>query len=214
MKNNEVESFEHAGRTVTIYIDDDPINPRKDYDNLATFACWHRRMNLGDEKIEGCSKEEIYESVSEEIFAILPLYLYQHSGLTISTEPFGCRFDSGQVGWAYVTKSSAEAMGCVGDRFTQADGETVKVGTWDEAALQVSIRSEVETYDQYLRGEAYGYEVTGTDGDALDSCWGFIGDLDYVRSEAKSAAEHVEDPAVEREVEAMASRATLAGYKG
>ena len=28
--------------------DDEPINPRKDYDNFAHMACWHRSYNLGD----------------------------------------------------------------------------------------------------------------------------------------------------------------------
>ena len=28
--------------------DEDPINPREDYDNFGKMACWHRRYNLGD----------------------------------------------------------------------------------------------------------------------------------------------------------------------
>ncbi len=35
---------------------------------------------------------------------ILPLYLYDHGGITMSTGPFSCRWDSGQVGWIYAEK--------------------------------------------------------------------------------------------------------------
>ena len=36
------------------------------------------------------------------------------------------------------------------------------------------MRGEVEYYDSYLRGEAYGFELY-KDGELEDSCWGFIG---------------------------------------
>ena len=36
------------------------------------------------------------------------------------------------------------------------------------------MRGEVECYDSYLRGEAYGFELY-KDGELEDSCWGFIG---------------------------------------
>ena len=32
-----------------ISYDDDPLNPREDYDNFGTMCCWHSRYNLGDE---------------------------------------------------------------------------------------------------------------------------------------------------------------------
>ena len=36
-------------------------------------------------------------------FTMLPLYLYDHSGITMSISPFSCPWDSGQVGWIYCT---------------------------------------------------------------------------------------------------------------
>lgn len=33
---------------LTVEYDDDPINPRKDYDNFGHMICWHREYNLGD----------------------------------------------------------------------------------------------------------------------------------------------------------------------
>src|SRR5271163_2438357 len=109
--STEVESFEHNGRKVGIYCDDLAESPRREGCNLATLACWHRRMNLGDEKIEGMSEAELRVFVTErdeEILAMLPLYIYEHGGVTMSTGAFSDRWDSGQVGWAYITKSRAE----------------------------------------------------------------------------------------------------------
>lgn len=212
--SSEVESFTHNGRKVTIYYDTDAESPRT-YGNLATLACWHRRMNLGDEQIAGMPEDELREKVTEngeEIVALLPLHVFEHGGITMSTGAFGDRWDSGQVGWAYITKTNAEKQGCVGTYKAGGDkrgreGETV---TWDTARYCEAIKAEVETYAMFLRGEIYGYEVEGANGDHLDSCWGFYG-LDDVRQEAKQAAESCDDPADDRAAEELAARATFAG---
>lgn len=200
--NDAIETFEHNGLTVRIHYDSDPINPRKDYENLATLVCWHRRSNLGDANIEGgTTAKELLRSLrakGEKVLALMPLYLYEHGGMTMSTGSFSCRFDSGQVGWGYVTKASAEKMGCIGP-------------TYDKAFFEKAIEGDVETYDHYLTGQCYGYTVEDADGEEVESCWGFLGDMDYVRSEAKSAAEHADNPARDRMVEELAGRATFAG---
>ncbi len=170
-KPEPVETFEHAGRKVALFIDDDPTSPREGT-NLCHMVCAHRKHNLGDEqRREGETEEELRERVPG-ILAVLPLYLYDHSGLTINTTPFGDRWDSGQVGWAYVTRELAEVCGCVGD-------------DWTEEKLEESIRGEVGEYDKYLRGDVYGYVVTEANGEEKDSCWGFIG-REYAVEEARS----------------------------
>jgi hypothetical protein len=102
-------------------------------------------------------------------------------------------------------------MGCVGERHDRVDGETVVVGVWDETALEDAIRGEVKAYDSYLTGDCYGFKITGIDGDEIDSCWGYLGDLAYCREEAKSAAEGTSDPGIDRQVAELESRATYAG---
>lgn len=220
LKEYELRRFEHNNRTVVIYADPDPLNPRKEYDNIATLSCWHRRADLGDETIQHMTAKDIIKrakDAGDRVLAILPLWLYEHSGMTIRTGtnrpgyPFTCPWDSGQVGWAYVLKSRAKAMGCVGS-FT--DRETGKKRKYDKAWYEDAIRGDVSTYDDYLTGACYGYEVLGQDDETLDSCWGFYcGDagIDYVIGEAKSAAEGCEDPAVQRDADELASRVTYAG---
>lgn len=43
------------------------------------------------------------------------------------------------------------------------------------------LKGEVETYDQYLTGDVYGYKVFKVENgeeEELDSCWGFYGQED------------------------------------
>ena len=127
--------------------DDDPMNPRREWDNLGTMVCFHKRYDLGDttdyrsENYDawGDLRNDIEENEGE--VTILPLYLYDHGGITIRTSPFGCQFDSGQVGFIYVSKDKIEKEGI------------------DESKVIEYLENEVETYDKFLRGECFGYKV-------------------------------------------------------
>jgi hypothetical protein len=65
----EVERFEHNGFTVVLYQDPEPLDPRKDYDHMATFASWSRDVG-GDRRIGRCSLRGLVEDVGRgEILA-------------------------------------------------------------------------------------------------------------------------------------------------
>lgn len=234
MRRDSVESFTVGKVKVRIEYDDDPQNPRKDYDLVGTMACWHRRYTLGDEQPEGngtdylvglCQRihpnfpEEQFEKHGDAIlskyYVILPLGLYDHSGITMyvgGTHPMdGGGWDSGQVGmiWCDLKKAlhewgvkGQEHLGWKGEaNFTKKDDGTSR--TLREA-VETYLTGEVETYDQYLRGEVYGYVVEDEDGNHLESCWGFYGDLDDVSSDAKAAAESVNEQILEAEAKELA----------
>lgn len=160
--------------------DSSPESPRT-WDNLGTMVCFHRRYDLGDDN-DYCSNnydgwEEMKEDIieKENVHTILPLYLYDHSGITISTSPFSCNWDSGQVGFIFVSKDKVKK-------------EYVK-----DIRVEDILKGEVETYDQYLTGDVWGYkiyEVTTCDHgheheELVDSCWGFYGE-EECRSEGES----------------------------
>lgn len=182
-----------------IVYDSDPDSPRN-WDNLGTMICVHSRYNLGDvhykSKLECLQHiatsleiteiindldvyEEVYEDEeqledwikSREDFVILPLYLYDHSGITMSTSSFSCRWDSGQVGYIY----------CSTDKILKEYGNT-NIDTLSK--VESNLKSEVEIYDQYLTGDVYGFKLYKVetcdkghkDLDFLDSCYGFYGD--------------------------------------
>ncbi len=151
-----------------IETDTDPQHPRKDFDQMDKMVCWHNRHNLGDEQpsesaadylwnlanyqydVPWWPENEIIEKAINRIerngYEILPLYLYDHSGLRISTSPFSCRWDSGQVGWIYI------------DKKTVLENWPKSKRNWRKKALEV-LESSVKEYDQYLSGDVCGYIV-------------------------------------------------------
>ena len=56
---------------------------------------------------------------------------------------------------------------------------------------------EIETLDQYLTGEVYGYVVTNEDGEETDSCWGYFGEdgIKEALEEAKSVIDYESEKA-------------------
>lgn len=104
---------------------------------------------------------------------ILPVYLFDHSGLHISTQdltkwPDG-RWDAGQVGWVYADRKAILAA------YGKCGPEEIK-------RAEKALTSEVELYDKYLSGECYGFQLY-KDGEEMDSCWGFLGDFEEVRKD-------------------------------
>ena len=96
-------------------------------------------------------------------FVVLPVYLYDHSGLAMSTTDFNDRWDSGQVGIIFVSNEKIK--------------EEYGVGFIEPVLrLQVEerLKGEVSEYDAYLRGECYCFELY-EDGELLHSCGGFTG---------------------------------------
>lgn len=144
--------------TVRIRQDPDSMSPRE-CDNLGKIVHWHRRYDLGERVSPDWEPPE-------GAF-VLPVYMIDHSGIALNTEGFGCPWDSGQVGWIYVTREdAAEAFGWnVPLRMTAKRKNTVTD----------ALRAEIKVYSQYLSGECFGFEIEGTDG-SQDSCWGFIGE--------------------------------------
>jgi hypothetical protein len=116
---------------------------------------------------------------------ILPLYMYDHSGISISTKPFSCRWDSGQIGFVLVSKKQAlEEYG------------GVRVSSKKKVKIESIIEAEVQTYTQYVEGEVYGFQIVDEDDEVIDSCYGFYGTdfatngmLDYIDHNLLGVAE-------------------------
>lgn len=125
------------------------------YDNPIGWA-----TELVDAKIA-----KIVDCAVDAGYVVLPLYLYDHSGITIRTGPFNSSWDSGQVGYIV------------------CDEETIqKEFGGDRDLAERALRAEVSVYDDFLTGNVYGFIVEERDGDEdsdwehVDSCWGFYGD--------------------------------------
>lgn len=190
------ETYEHAGMTIELYPEYDAewLDPRQ-WDNLGIMVCWHPDYYLGDFQITNPdgygavknrfhrddfdSMEQLarYVGIAEKAVCILPLTIYDHSGVTMYVGgkhdyPFDSYgWDTTVVGIIYTTPERMELIGTPEDRVEEA------------------LRSEVKVYASWLEGDVIAYVVKDSNGDIVDSCGGYIGDYDYCKSEAESAAE-------------------------
>lgn len=112
-------------------------------------------------------------------YVVKPIYMYDHSGIALSTGAFSCPWDSGQVGYAVMPRETVD------NEFG---------GNEDKA--EKCIDAEVEVYSDYVSGNVWGFvaeereidycECEGGCDDCesksddegwvdVDSCWGFYG---------------------------------------
>jgi hypothetical protein len=183
-----IETLIVNGHLVEIHPDEDSPNPRTEFDHLGTMVCLHKRYGLGDVHSYrsqdftgwGALKAQIIRD--HDPVAILPLYLFDHSGITISTsaERFrawdGAGWDWGQVGWIYMTRKKAL------DNWSR---KRISKGLRQKA--EEVLEAEVEEYDQYLRGDVYFALVhadESEDSEVVDSCGGLFG-IEYAKEFAQ-----------------------------
>ena len=169
--------------TLRIVQDEDPLNPRLDFDNLGKMICFHKRYNLGDaHQIDWTDFNDWDEMATHltqmhEAAVILPLFLYDHSGLTLQTSPFSFPWDSGQIGFIYLDRATL---------FKEAPGQPKILTKAAKAWATRCLLAEVEEYDQYLTGDVWGYVIEDSDSREVESCWGFYGE-DYCKTEGEEA---------------------------
>lgn len=178
----EFNSAEKDGIKLAIYYDEIDCNPRENDGNMTRMVCFHTRYNLGDKheykssNFSSWSEIEAQLKKDYDIVEICPLYLYDHSGITISMShgyPYNDQWDAGMVGFVFVDKEKIRENYAV---------KRVTKKQIDRALKEME--SEVELYDDYLRGEVFGFSITKantcgccghTEPEHIESTGGFIG---------------------------------------
>lgn len=140
-----------------------PEDPRE-WDNLCTMYFFHRRYRLGDK--HDMSIDDVEDYVNRKDVLFKEVYMYDHSGITISTSPFGCRWDSGKIGYIAIDYDTIRRELIGVNRYI-----TKKV----KDRVYKIMEGEIETYDCYLRGDVYYYNIVSESGELIDSCSGFYG---------------------------------------
>ena len=164
--NDIIETIEYKNYQIQLCYDTYPDDPRKFCENAGFMACFHKKYKLGDQHDFNEPQDLIdWIEANKDTIYYLPLYTYEHGNITISTKPFGCRFDSGQVGFIYMTKEKAEKEG-IKDPYHILD-------------------CEVKIYADYISGNTYGAMILDSEGEVIDSQFGYIGDSQIVIDEAK-----------------------------
>lgn len=115
----------------------------------------------------------------EKHHIIMPLYLYDHGGITIRTSKFSCPWDSGLLGFIYVSKDKVRKE----FNWKRLNAKRIE-------KIKTYLDREVEVYDHYLQGMVWGFvveegrlieEIFDPDDEdnwkweEEDSCWGFYG---------------------------------------
>lgn len=221
MSRHVYKRAENDTHVLEIMPDHDVFESPREWENLGTMICWHRRYSLGD-KHTVSSPDDIWQHIAEEISyskasiilealegekiseeeykdsiasmvergaVVLPLYIYEHSGITMSTSGFACPWDSGQVGYIYCTKKRFLEETGYNERqlFGALDKDDIEETSFQEKGNKAveMLQAEVEIYDHFLTGSVYGFRVLEKDPDEdipydemyeVDSCWGFFGD--------------------------------------
>jgi hypothetical protein len=189
----KMETTEYKGYTIKIEQDDEPTDPRS-WDNLGTMICFHPNYNLGDthdlKPANFRSAKRIEEYIEKKLkgHIILPLYLYDHSGITMNTTGFSCRWDSGLVGFIYITAKKI-----------RHEYNAKRISKKLKERVSGYLVNEVKEYDQFLTGDVWGYrDIEDPDGNVLDdSCWGFFG-IEHCITEAESIVD--EDIKIKKEL--------------
>jgi len=175
------DTTEYRGFWIKIERDEHPTSPREN-DNIGTMVCKHRRYKLGD--IQDIDQDEFDRIRNSSDYISLPIYMYEHSGITISTKPFSCHWDSGLLGMIYVEAKKAKKE--YGKQFSIQ-------------AVTERLNAEVKEYDQYLTGDVWGYSIydknpeENKDIEWIHECDGpFFGE-DYCIEEAKRMVDYYAD---------------------
>lgn len=172
------QSAEDGKNRLTIEQDDTMDNPRH-WDTVGTMICWHGRYEIGDshnfpspsmflESMVECDEEPTLENARKRNL-ILPVYLLDHSGISLSTSDFNDPWDSGQVGFIYTSYETIEK----------------EWGDLSEKSLEKAkncLLGEVSVYTKYLNGSVWAFllETRGQcetclheEWSVVESCGGF-----------------------------------------
>ncbi len=172
--NEAVKTTSYKGYEIKIYQDDSDINPIKEWDMLGKFICWHKRYDLGN-CTDFASPEEVRAYAEKTGSMLFPLFMYEHSGIALSLSnsqyPYNCPWDSGQLGYVLVDKKDAlKEFGCK------------KVSKKLREKIYEIVQEEVDTYNQYLSGDVYGYIIEKNGKQIESCCWGYYGMEDVVEA--------------------------------
>jgi len=144
------------------------------WDNVGTIAAWHRRYSMGDVQPTEEPLDWARNIKRQEPSAvIMPVYMYEHSGITVSHTPFFCPWDSGQLGYMYTTL----------ERYNQRMGtDWRRLSNNRRDIMREQLIAELSTYDKFLSGDVYQVTIFDDDGEYIDGESGYYDEAEAIES--------------------------------
>ena len=186
MSEVAVEEFEHAGITCKIILDFDAGDPRESRD---TLTVWHWATNEWRTPKHDLQIDlDAFRSESHSAVDKAARYLTLLDGYAIAI-PFDIVNYGGGSYRANldVARNTDRCTGFVTVPQSELEKELALSPEWD---VMEYIKAEFAEFEAYTAGEVYGWVVADGEDDE-ESCWGYYGDLEYVRSEARDRAEEI-----------------------
>lgn len=183
--NDIIETLTIDGYAVEIYHDPDVEHPRAWCSS--TLCTAHRRYDFGGESLSGdaASIEEAFaehladKGLTERDVIWLPVYGFEHSGLALGCTPFGDRWDSGQVGYIYVSRADI-----------RREFKVKRISHKLEGIIQDRLRSEIEELSAWANGETYYFAIPALDDLSIGGFYGSDHEASGLLSAARSEIRH------------------------
>ena len=183
---DHTESPHQTPQIVCVVLRYDPYPPPPWEDGEEPCRCVsrpHRHLTLWGEELATSDLDVVRAAMeAREPVAVLPVYGYSHGGVTISTTPFGCRWDSWQAGYVYLTQADLDAThgGAVRSDGADQPGDATETPAARAArpSAEDLLRTSVALWDQYVRGEVWCAHALDARGHRVDAVYGIYGGAD------------------------------------
>lgn len=180
-----IQEIKHKNLTIKVFNDEFAESPRE-FECLGTMVCSHKRYDLGDKnhqvpvnQLNSWKEVEDYIKLKMKAVVIVPMFMLDHSGLTIASTDFNDPWDSGRIGFNYVTK----------DQIRKYFGKKRISQKMIDDAKEI-LENEIKVYSQYVSGNAYMYTIVDESNDEVDSCSGYY-DVEVMISDAKTVIDNI-----------------------
>lgn len=121
---------------------------------------WARYNNM--ETVSEHVEEKLWDKIHEEYFTY-PVYAYIHSGISLSLSSFHSKWDSGQVGWWFVSEEDVRS-------WFNRERITNKL----RGRIKSVVKEQVGVLDAWVSGEVFYFKKYENE-ELVDSCGGFFG---------------------------------------
>ena len=103
----------------------------------------------------------LLERLNKKDYIALPVYAYIHSGISLSNTKFGCNFDSGLIGFIYISKKDS----------------ITNYGKYRHIEKTIKFLEIItKEHSKCLNGDVYGYRLLDNQNNIIDNYGGYITD--------------------------------------